>query len=268
MAIGPAQMSIMDHLSELRLRLVRIVVCLLVAIVVFYMASPTMGQVLLWPIGEFLPTDSSGAVTLSALDPFESFTTRLQITLFFSIIGTSPVILWQVLAFFLPALKPNERKWFVPTFVVACGLFIFGVVFCYGAILNAAFGWLTDQASGLGTIEPRMSTYISIIIKFLLSFGLAFEIPLVVFYLVIFNVVPYKKLRSSWRGIYVALMIICAMVTPDSSPVTMLLMFGALVVLYEVSLLVARIVLKKRIEKQQLELDDEDEEEMVIVRKN
>ena len=268
MAIGPAKMSIMDHLSELRLRIVRIVVCLLVALVVFYMASPTMGQVLLWPIGEFLPTDASGAVTLSALDPFESFTTRLQITLFFSVIGTSPVILWQVLAFFLPALKPNERKWFVPTFVVACGLFIFGVLFCYGAILNAAFGWLTDQASGLGTIEPRMSTYISIIIKFLLSFGLAFEIPLVVFYLVIFNIVPYKKLRSSWRGIYITLMVICAMVTPDSSPVTMLLMFAALIVLYEASLLIARIVLKKRIEKQQLELDEEDEEEMTIVRKS
>lgn len=261
-------MSVMEHLSELRLRLVRIVVCLLIAIIVFYMASPTMGQILLWPISEFLPTDAnSGAVTLSALDPFESFTTRLQITLFFSIIGTSPVILWQILAFFLPALKPNERRWFIPTFVVACALFIFGVVFCYGAILNAAFGWLTDQASGLGTIEPRMSTYISIIIKFLLSFGLAFEIPLAVFYLVIFKIVPYKKLRASWRYIYVALMIICAMVTPDSSPVTMLLMFSALIILYETSLLVARIVLKKRIEKQNLELEEE-EEELKALRKS
>ena len=62
-------------------------------------------------------------------------------------------------------------------------------------------------------------------------------------------------------------MIICAMVTPDSSPVTMLLMFGALVILYEASLLIARIVLKKRIEKQQLELEEADEEEMTIVRK-
>lgn len=267
MPVGPAKMSVMEHLSELRLRLVRIVVCLLIAILVFYVASPTMGQILLWPIGEFLPTDGNGAVTLSALDPFESFTTRLQITLFFSIIGTSPVILWQILAFFLPALKPNERRWFIPTFIVACALFIFGVVFCYIAILNAAFGWLTDQASGLGTIEPRMSTYISIIIKFLLSFGLAFEIPLIVFYLVIFKIVPYKKLRASWRYIYIALMIICAMVTPDSSPVTMLLMFSALIILYEASLLVARIVLKKRIEKQNLELEEE-EKELKALRKS
>ena len=261
MPIGPAKMSLFDHLSELRLRLVRIVVCLLIALCVFYMASPTMGQILLWPISEFLPRDGSGAVTLSALDPFESFTTRLSITFFFSLIGTSPVILWQVLAFFLPALKPNERKWFVPTFVVACILFIIGVVFCYCVILNAAFQWLTDQASGLGTIEPRMSSYISIIIKFEIAFGLAFELPLAVFFLVAFNIVPYKKLRGAWRYIYVGLMVLCAMVTPDASPVTMLMMFGALIALYELSLIVAKITLKKRIDKAEREeqeaLDDD-----------
>ena len=253
MPIGPAKMSIMDHLAELRARLVRIVVCLLIAIVIFYLAAPTMGQILIWPIRDFLPTDANGNGVLSALDPFEPFLTRLQITLFFSVIGTSPVIIWQLLAFFLPALKPNERRWFVPTFIVACALFVFGVVFCYLVILNAAFEWLTSQVAGLGNIEPRLESYITIIIKFLLSFGVAFEIPLLVFYLVIFKIVPYKKLRSSWRYIYVALMIICAMVTPDSSPITMLLMFAALIALYEISLLVARVVLRKRIEKQELE---------------
>lgn len=250
MAIGPAKMSLFDHLLELRMRLVRIVVCILVAICVFYMASPMMGQILLYPIGDFLPKNEVGQVVLTSLDPFESFTTRMSISLFFSLIGTSPVIIWQILAFFLPALKPSERKWFVPTFVVAVILFIIGVIFCYTVILNVAFEWLTDQASGLGTIEPRMSTYISIIVKFEIGFGFAFELPLIVFYLVIFNIVPYKKLRESWRYIYVVLLIICAMITPDASPITMLIMFAALIVLYEISLLVARVVLAKRIKEQ------------------
>ncbi len=267
MPIGPAKMSLFEHLAELRMRLVRIVVCMLIAIVIFYLASPTMGQILLYPIGDFLPLGENGQVMLNALDPFESFTTRLTITLFYSFIGTSPVILWQVLAFFLPALKPNERKWFVPTFVVACALFIFGVLFCYFVILNAAFGWLTDQASGLGTIEPRMSTYISIIIKFLISFGFAFEIPLVVFYLVIFSIVPYKTLRGKWREIYVVLLIVCAMVTPDSSPITMLMMFAALIALYEISLLVAKIVLKRRIARDEEEMDELEEGSMSITKK-
>ena len=138
MAIGPAKMSLFDHLVELRMRLVRIVVCILVAICVFYMASPVMGQILLYPISDFLPTNEAGQVMLTSLDPFESFTTRMSISLFFSLIGTSPVIIWQILAFFLPALKPNERKWFIPTFVVAVILFIIGVIDRKSTRLNSS----------------------------------------------------------------------------------------------------------------------------------
>lgn len=261
MPIGPARMPLFDHLGELRMRLVRIVVCLAVAVVVFYMATPIMGQFLLMPIAEFLPTDpASGMASLQAIDPFESFSVRFEISLFAGLVATSPVILWQLLAFFLPALKPKERKWFIPTFVVAVLLFILGVVFCYMVILNAAFQWLTDQADGLGYVAPRMSSYIDIIIKFEIAFGFAFELPLVIFYLVIFDVIPYKKLRESWRTIYVVLMVLCAMVTPDASPVTMLLMFAAMIALYEISLLLARIVLSRRIKRQNEELAAEEDE--------
>jgi sec-independent protein translocase protein TatC len=262
MPIGPARMPLFDHLAELRMRLVRIVVCLFIAVCVFYMSAPIMGQFLLLPIAEFLPFDaSSGQVMLYALDPFESFAVRFEIALFFAFIATSPVILWQLLAFFLPALKPKERKWFTPTFVVAIVLFIIGMVFCYTVILHAAFEWLTDQVDGLGMIEPRMNSYIGIIIKFEVLFGLAFELPLVIFYLVIFDVIPYKKLRSSWRTVYVALMVICAVITPDASPITMLLLFAAMIALYEISLLAARVVLAGRIKKQNAELAKEGSEE-------
>ncbi|NGM17706.1 twin-arginine translocase subunit TatC [Eggerthellaceae bacterium zg-893] len=258
MPIGPARMPLFDHLGELRMRLVRIVVCLAVAVVVFYMATPTMGQFLLLPIAEYLPRAADGSVALVALDPFESFSVRFLISMWAAIVACAPVILWQLLAFFLPALKPSERKWFVPTFAVAVFLFVFGTVFCYAIILDPAFQWLTDQAIGLGYVEPRMSTYVDIIIKFELAFGLAFELPLIIFYLVIFDVVPYKKLRGSWRIVYVALMILSAMATPDASPITMVLMFAALIALYEVSLLLARIVLAKRIKKQTAELEAEE----------
>lgn len=236
------------------MRLVRIVVCLLVAAVVLYLATPTLGQFLLAPIADFIPSDAEGLAALQAIDPFEGFSTRFKIAVWAAVVATSPVILWQLLAFFLPALKPSERKWFVPTFAAAVALFIIGVVFCYLVILNPAFEWLTNQAAGFGTVAPRMSTYIDIIIKFELAFGIAFELPLVVFYLVIFDIVPYKKLRDSWRVVYIALMVVCAMATPDASPVTMLLMFAAMVALYEGSLLISRIVLRKRIKKQNEEL--------------
>ena len=258
MPIGPARMPLFDHLGELRMRLVRIVVCLLIGVCVFYFATPTMGQFLMIPISEYLPKGPDGLPSFMAIDPFEAFSTRFKISIWAAIVACSPVILWQLLAFFLPALKPNERKWFIPTFAAAVVLFILGTVFCYCIILNPAFQWLTDQAMGLGTVTPRMASYVDIIIKFELGFGVAFELPLVIFYLVVFNVVPYKKLRNSWRGIYVGLLVFCAIVTPDASPVTMALMFAALIVLYEVSLLLARIALGRRIKKQNEELAKEE----------
>ncbi len=251
MAIGPARMSLMEHLGELRMRLVRIVVCLIVAMCVFYLSTGTVVQFLLAPVAEFMPKGDDGQVALNVLGAFDAFSVRITVALWTALIATAPITLWQILAFFLPALKPKERRWFLPTFIAALSLFIIGTVFCYLVILNPAFQWLTDQASGFATILPEAGQWVDIIIKFELGFGIGFEMPLVVFYLVMFGVIPYQKLRASWRGVYIGLLVFSAAVTPDASPVTMGLMFAAMVVLYELSLIAARIGLKSRIKRQQ-----------------
>ena len=92
------------------------------------------------------------------------------------------------------------------------------------------------------------------IIKFEIGFGFAFELPLIVFYLVLFEIVPYAKLREKWREIYVALLIVSGMITPDASPITMLLLFAPLIGMYEISMAVARIVMGKRVQEQKEEL--------------
>ena len=143
MPIGPARMPLFDHLGELRMRLVRIVVCLFIGVLIFYFAAPTLIQFLLPPIAEYLPQGSDGTAVLTALDPFEAFATSFKVALWASVVTCSPVILWQILAFFLPALKPKERKWFVPAFAAAVILFIVGTIFCYLIILNPAFQFLT-----------------------------------------------------------------------------------------------------------------------------
>lgn len=250
MPIGPARMSLMEHLGELRMRLVRIIVCLIIATLVFYLGTDTVVQFLLAPVAQYMPLDESGQVQLNVFGAFDAFSVRITVALWTALVATSPITLWQILAFFLPALKPKERKWFIPTFIAALCLFIIGTVFCYCVILDPAFQWLTDQAAGFATIMPEASQWVDIIIKFELGFGIGFEMPLVVFYLVMFGVVPYKKLRASWRVVYVGLLIFSAMVTPDASPVTMGLMFAAMVVLYELSLLAARVGLRKRIKRQ------------------
>lgn len=92
MAIGPARMPLMDHLGELRMRIVRILVTLIVCILVFYAAAPTIGQFLLLPIKDFLPQDENG-MQLFALTPFESFGTRFKIAFWSSVVAASPMIL-------------------------------------------------------------------------------------------------------------------------------------------------------------------------------
>lgn len=256
MPIGPARMPLMDHLGELRLRCVRIVVVLFVAIVFFYFATPTVAQFMLAPVKDFMPQDADGNAMLNVFGSFEAFGVRLQIALWTSLIACAPFVFWQILAFFLPALKPSERKWFIPTFAVAVVLFLFGAVFCYLIILPAAFEWLTDQANGFAVITPQATLWIDIIIKFELGFGFAFELPLIVFYLIVFEIVPYSKLREKWREIYVTLLVISGMITPDASPVTMLLMYAPLIGMYELSMAVARAVMGKRIQEQKAELEE------------
>ncbi len=259
MPIGPARMPLMEHLGELRMRLVRIAAFLAVLVVIMYLASGTIGNLLLEPVREYMVDSNGNPIPLQFLGALEGFTVKFKIAFFASLVAGAPFILWQILAFFLPALKPNERKWFNPTFIAAVVLFIGGTLFCYFLILPPAFNWLLAQTAGLGEVLPSATQYIDIIIKFEIGFGFAFELPLIVFFLVIFDIVPYKKLRNSWRTVYVALLVISAMVTPDSSPITMGIMFVAMVALYELSLLIARIVLSKRIKKQQdLALVDEE----------
>jgi sec-independent protein translocase protein TatC len=248
-------MPLFDHLGELRMRVVRILASLVIAVFVFYLATPIAAQFLLEPVLEFMPHTEDGAAGLVVFGAFDAFALRFFISFWISLIACMPVILWQILAFFLPALKPNERKWFIPTFAAGVALFIVGTVFCYLVILNPAFEWMTDQAGGLAAILPEAKQWINLIIKFEIGFGIAFELPLIIFYLVIFDVIPYKKLRSNWRTVYITLMVISAMVTPDASPVTMLLMFAAMLALYEASLLVARIALGNRIKKQTAEYE-------------
>lgn len=271
MPIGPARMPLMDHLGELRRRLTIIFASLFITAIVLYFATPTLIQFLIRPIQEYMPDtflgNSMGDPTSTGMvitSPLGGFTIRFRVSIFFAFCVCSPLVLWEMLAFFLPALKPNERRWVVPTLAIGVVLFVFGVVFCYKVILGAAFGWMIGESDMIGTVLPDAETYLKAVLGILLAFGVAFELPLVVFYLTVFNLVPYKTFRRNWRTVYVVLLVFCAMVTPDASPVTMGFMFAALLSLYEISLFASRLVLRRRIEKQRAEgtyLDDDDDDE-------
>ncbi|MDP2232242.1 MAG: twin-arginine translocase subunit TatC, partial [Actinomycetota bacterium] len=201
-----------------------------------------------WLMNPVMPYLGDEALTI--FGPFEGFTFKFKVALYVTLVFTSPILIWQVLAFFLPALKPKERRYFVPTFIAAVLLFVAGNWFCYSVVLAKAFEWLIGQAAGLQVI-PAAPAFLTGITLLMLGFGLAFELPVVVFYLIAFGIVPYKKMRENWRVAYVALLIVASVATPDWSPVTMGALFAALLVLYEGSLALARVLLVKRIRAQQ-----------------
>lgn len=253
-------MPLLDHLGELRRRLTIIVICVLIAAIVFYAATPIVIEFLLDPIRQFLPEGGR----LSVLSALGGFTIRFKVAMYIGVIVTSPIIIWEVMAFLLPALKPNERKWVVPTVIALVILFFLGMVFCYLVIQRAAFGWLLSQTVEFATIVANAEDFISTILLLEVGFGIAFELPLVIFYLAIFHIVPYRVMRENWRFVYVGLLTLSAVVTPDASPITMVLMFAALIALYEVALAVARMVITAREGKDALKRSKADYEELYL----
>ena len=235
-------MPLMDHIGELRRRFTIIVVSLLATAVVIYFATPTLIDIMLDPIRSALPDGQS----LTVISVLGGFTIRFKVAVFFGFIVCMPIIIWEIMGFILPALRENERKWLVPTVGAMIALFFIGMIFCYVVIQKAAFEWLLAQSYDFATVIADAEDYLGIMMLLEIGFGAGFQMPLVIFYLTVLHVVPYKTFREQWRVVYVVLLTMVAMITPDGSPVTMLLMFAALIVLYEIALAIARQVIMAR----------------------
>lgn len=264
MPVGPARMPLMDHLGELRRRLTIVIVSVVVAAIVMYFATPVVVDILTDPIKSFVPHGKFYITTTLG-----GFSLRFSIAVKLGVVMCTPMIIWQIFGFFLPALRPNERKWVVPTVFAAVVLFFLGAIFCYFVIIPAGFQWLIGETNAVATTLPDLENYINIEMLFMIGFGVAFELPLIIFYLIVFHIVSYASFRSAWRYIYVGLLVASAIITPDGSPVTLGLLFGALISLYEISLFIARMIIvardgKKGLFESRLSFfgdDDDDEDE-------
>jgi sec-independent protein translocase protein TatC len=194
-------------------------------------------------------------------DLLEAMTNRFRLGMFGALIVGSPVIIYEVLAFFLPALKPKERKWFSWTALAAALLFLVGVAFCYFYILEPSTQWLVDQSGETFDLLLRAQSAMTFAMWFLAGFGMAFEVPVIVFYLVYFNVVPYATLRKNWRTVWVVIVVAASMITPDWNPWSMAALSASMVTLFEASMLLVRIALARKIKTQSLpDIDEPDTE--------
>ena len=247
MPITPKRMPFMGHLNELRKRLTVVAIVLSILTLAGYLFSDEIFMLLVAPMRPVIGDQSA-----YVFDILEAMSNRFRLGLFGAVVVGSPIISYEALAFFLPALKPKERRWFMWTFVASVVLFLAGVAFCYFFILEPSTLWLVEQSGETFELLLRAQSAMTFAMWFLAGFGLAFEVPVVVFYLVYFRVVPYAVLRKNWRVVWVIIVVVASMITPDWNPWSMLALSGAMVALFEVSMLLVRVMLARKIKAQQL----------------
>ncbi|GFP26935.1 sec-independent protein translocase protein TatC [Candidatus Hakubella thermalkaliphila] len=223
-------MTIIEHLEELRRRLIICIVVLAVSAMVAYPLHGYILRLLMVPAGK---------INLNVLEVTEAFKVNILLSLFTGVVISFPVLAYQILKFVLPALKRRERRLLVPLVILFFVLFLGGVVFSYFNLLPVAIGWLLNQGQGL-ELTLSVSRYVSFVGWFLLASGVAFELPLVLLALIKVGLVDRRALRKQWQVAYMVILLLAAILTPDWSPITMMVLALPMIVLYELALLLAR----------------------------
>lgn len=183
---------------------------------------------------------------LAFYGPTEALFASIKVSLLAALILSLPVIFYQCWKFIEPALLPKEQRWAIPLFLVAGGLFALGLVFCNVVILPLVIDWFVSF--GLDRdVTPQLGvgTYIDFNVKFLLIFGCAFELPLAMTLAAMIGAVSAPVFGRFRKHAILACLIVSAIVTPDATLFTMLLMAVPLMMLYEVGILGARIFGRK-----------------------
>ncbi len=219
------------HLRELRRRII-------LSALAFFAAS-TVSFIFAGPLMELLARPVGGLGSLQSLEVTENFTASFNVALLGGAILASPVILYQIVAFIVPGLKENERR-FLRFLLPASALFFTGgVLFAFFALLPAAIPFLT----GFMGIPTRLQTgpYFSFTTALLFWIGIVFELPVAVFLLAKARVLSAALLLRNWRIAIVVIAVLAMLITPTVDPVNMLLLMAPLVILFFISISFAKI---------------------------
>jgi len=242
MARGPAEMPFLDHLEELRWRLIWSLVALGVATAVGLLIVTKLDVigVLERPIRHLLPEQK-----LLFTSPTTPFLITLKLAFLVGIILALPFIAYQVWAFLSPALKAEERKYVIPAIWVSFGLFLAGIAMAYFMVLPLGLRFLLGiQSQSLSPIIT-IDEYLKFATRMLLGFGIIFELPVIMVVLAAMGVVSPEFLTHYRRHALVVLASLSAILTPPDVG-TMLMMMTPLILLYEISIWLVRLVTRAR----------------------
>ncbi len=237
-----ARMTLMEHLTELRRRLIISFIAIGVGAIGGWLLYNQIINFLLDPYCQIL--EARQECTLYVRDPFEPFTLKLTVAGYSGLGAAIPVILWQVWRFVAPGLYSREKKYAIPFIAGGVGLFALGVSLAYWSIPRAL-----EFLIGLGAdnFEELLSplSYISFVVKMMVAFGVAFQFPIVLIFLQILGVVENKTLRSGRRYALVGIVVLVAIITPSGDPFTLMVLSVPMYLFYEVAILFGRIRLRR-----------------------
>ncbi len=242
----PAAMTMMEHLGELRTRLITSAAAFVVVSIVAFIFYDPIFDVLLRPLCA-LPEDQLGpnGCRLVQLNVLEGFQVRLKLTALVGIAASSPIWLYQLWAFITPALEKREKRYALPFILSSVLLFVGGAFVAY-LLLPTGLKILIGLGGENLVPNLRADSYISFIGLMLIAFGVTFELPLLLLFLGLVGVVTPASLRQHRRAAIVSIVALAALVTPSQDPYTMLAMALPLYVLYEVVILILAAVARRR----------------------
>jgi len=234
----PETMTLVEHLAELRSRIIKVLIAIAVGAVVGFLVHPYCDVK-----QSFQP---GSTCKLVVTDPLESFSIRLKLAGYMGLLFASPVVLWQLWRFITPGLNKNERKYAVPFVISGVSLFALGAVIAL-VTFPEALRFLVQV--GGDSVEPFYTPgkYISLIIFMMLAFGAGFEFPVLLVFLQLAGILQWRQLAGWWRYAVIVIFFVDAVITPSQDPISLLALGIPMTVFYGASILIGRMIQRDRV---------------------
>ncbi|MFC2060517.1 twin-arginine translocase subunit TatC [Chloroflexota bacterium] len=232
------KLAILEHLTELRQRLIRSVIAVLITTIASFVFARQIFNILISP---------TEGIDLIFIEMTEMIGTYMKVSLASGIVIAMPYLVYQLLMFVSPALSRREKKYIYVIVPWIALMFAVGIVFGYFILIPPATKFLITFGSDIATPQIKIGNYISIVTRFLLAIGLVFEMPVVTTFLSRIGVITPKWLADRRKPAIVFAFLIAAIITPTFDPINQSLVAIPLVILYELSIWLSKLVQKKEV---------------------
>ena len=242
-------MSLMEHLVELRNRLIKSVVAVALGAIVGFVLYQRIFDVLIGPYRDLCEGNANTLDTncrLLITDPLEGFAVRIKVSTYGGIALAMPVLLWQLWRFVSPGLYAREKRYAVPFILGALALFAMGAGIAYWTMPKAIQFLVSIAGQDNVVVAYSPAKYFQLIVYMMLAFGIGFQFPIILIFLQLIGVLPTATLVRVRRFAIVGISIVVAVITPSADPISMLALTIPMVIFYEVSIIFGKILIRRR----------------------